>query len=161
MERGKARMDLQQCFREPQSRRPMLRHLGLFAGATLALDAGIVAVSRTMASIHRTDANPIKHILIACQENRTFDEYYGYYPRAGEFGVPANYAQPDGNGGGGTPHHNFLPVSFDISHTWQEHHREWKNGAMNGFVTTNGSGTLRYYDGSPLSSYYGLANAFT
>jgi len=161
MERGKARMDLQQWFREPQSRRHMLRHLGLFAGATLALDAGIVAVSRTMASIHRTDANPIKHILIACQENRTFDEYYGYYPRAGEFGVPANYAQPDGNGGSVTPHHNFLPVSFDISHTWQDIHREWNNGAMDGFVTTNGSGTLGYYDGADLSYYYALANAFT
>ena len=90
MERGKARMDLQQWFREPQSRRHMLRHLGLFAGATLALDAGIVTVSRTTASIPRTDANPIKHILIACQENRTFDEYYGYYPRAGEFDKPCS-----------------------------------------------------------------------
>ena len=29
-------MDLQQWFREPQSRRHMLRHLGLFAGATVA-----------------------------------------------------------------------------------------------------------------------------
>src|SRR6266699_3031021 len=161
MKRGKVFMDLQQWFREPQSRRHMLRHLGLFAGATLALDAGIVTVSRTTASIPRNDANPIKHILIACQENRTFDEYYGYYPRAGEFGVPANYAQPDGNGGSVTPHHNFLPVSFDISHTWQDIHREWNNGAMNGFVTTNGSGTLGYYDGSDLSYYYGLANAFT
>src|SRR5258708_28971775 len=122
MERGKARMDLQQWLREPQRRRHMLRQLGLFAGATLALDAGIVAVSRTMASIHRTDANPIKHILIACQENRTFDEYYGYYPRAGEFGVPANYAQPDGNGGGGTPHPQFPPVPFYISHNSPDTH---------------------------------------
>src|SRR5260221_8107061 len=141
MERGKARMDLQQWFREPQSRRHMLRHLGLFAGATLALDAGIVTVSSTMASVPRTDANPIKHILIACQENRTFDEYYGYYPRAGEFGVPANYAQPDGNGGSVTPHHNFLPVSFDISHTLQDIHREWKNEAMKAVLTTKDSAT--------------------
>src|SRR5260221_11943960 len=130
MERGKARMDLQQWFREPQSRRHMLRHLGLFAGATLALDAGIVAVSRTMASIHRTDANPIKHILIACQENRTFDEYYGYYPRAGEFGVPANYAQPDGNGGGVTPHNNFLSGSLVISHTCPDMFSECNNVTM-------------------------------
>src|SRR5229473_4447246 len=161
MERGKARMDLQQWFREPQSRRHMLRQLGLFAGATLALDAGIVAVSRTMASIHRTDANPIKHILIACQENRTFDEYFGYYARAGKFGIPANYSQPDGNGGTVTPYHFFFPFSNDPSHTWQDIHRERNRGAMNGFYTTDGSDVLGYYDGSDLSYYYRLADSFT
>src|SRR5260370_41832361 len=53
-----------------------------------------------------------------------------------EFGVPANYAQPDGNGGGVTPPHNFLPASFDISHNSQENHTELEKGAIDRFLTT-------------------------
>jgi phospholipase C len=154
-------MDLRQWFCEPLSRRRMLRNLGMLAGASLTVNAGIFTMSKVMASMPRGNANPIKHILIACQENRTFDEYYGYYPRAGHFGVPKDYSQPDGNGGKVTPHHNFLPVSLDISHSWQDIHSEWNHGAMDGFVTTDGSGTVGYYDGSDLSYYYGLADAFT
>src|SRR6266849_2009740 len=145
-------MDSQQWFDElnkPQSRRSVLKQLGMLAGLGLALDACGSPQSNPNPSpsgANKKTAKRIEHVLIACQENRTFDEYFGYYPRAGEFGVPANYAQPDGKGGSVTPHHNFLPVSFDISHTWQDIHREWNNGAMDGFVTTNGSGTLGYYD---------------
>src|SRR5439155_23904863 len=40
-------------------------------------------------------------------------------------------------------------------------HSEWNRGAMDGFVTTDGSAALGYYDGSDLPYYYGLANAFT
>ncbi len=71
-------MDLQQWFREPLSRRRMLRNLGMFAGASLTVNAGTFTLSKVIASVPQGNANPIKHILIACQENRTFDEYYGY-----------------------------------------------------------------------------------
>src|SRR5260370_39001840 len=47
-----------------------------------------------------------------------------------EFGVPANYAQPDGNGGSGTPHHTFPPLSFCISHTSRELCRGAENGPL-------------------------------
>ena len=144
-------------FRGYQPRRHVLRQLGMLVGAGLALDTGIFALNNVMAA----STNPIKHILLACQENRTFDEYYGYYAKAGKFGIPANYSQPDGKGGRVTPHHNVLPISWDFSHTWQDVHREWNNGAMDGFVTTNGSRALGYYDSSDLPYYYALADAFT
>lgn len=154
-------MNLQQWFLRRQSRRSVLKKLGILAGAGVALDAGAFAVNKTFASMPRSGSNPINHILIACQENRTFDEYFGYYPRAGKFGLPPNYSQPDGNGGTVTPYHFFLPFSNNPNHAWQDIHNEWHNGAMNGFYTTDGSDAMGYYDGSDLSYYYGLAGAFT
>lgn len=155
---------MDQWFNRRQSRRRMLQKLGVLAGAGLALDAGIFTINKVGAAMprnHFNSANPVKHVLIACQENRTFDEYFGYYPRAGKFGVPANYSQPDGKGGKVTPQHNFLPISNNPSHSWQSIHTEWDYGKMDGFYIANGSTALGYYNGSDLSYYYGLADHFT
>jgi phospholipase C len=154
-------MDLRQWFSTRLSRRRAIRNLGILAGAGLSIDAGIFAASKVAAETLAANSNPINHILIACQENHSFDNYFGYYPRAGAFGVPPNYSQPDGNGGKVTPQHALFPISTDPSHTWQSIHSEWNNGAMNGFYTTDGSTALTYYDGSDLSSYYSVAGAFT
>lgn len=154
-------MDPRQWFTMRLSRRRAIRNLGILAGTAISIDAGIFAAHKVAASIYAGDSNPVHHILIACQENHSFDNYFGYYPRAGVYGVPSNYSQPDGNGGTVTPHHNFLPVGLDPSHTWQSIHSEWDNGAMDGFYTTDGSDALGYYDGSDLSYYYALADAFT
>ena len=154
-------MNPRQWFSLRQSRRSALKNLGILAGAGVALEAGVFAASRAFASMTHDGTGPINHILIACQENRTFDEYFGYYPKAGTYGLPANYSQPDGKGGTVTPYHFPFPISFSPGHTWQNIHGEWNNGAMNGFYTTNGSNAMGYYDGSDLSYYYGLANAFT
>lgn len=154
-------MDLRQWFRVRQSRRRALRNLGILAGVGLSIDAGITATRKAAASMLSSGSNPINHVLIACQENHSFDHYFGYYPRAGRFGVPANYSQPDGKGGRVTPHHTFFPITNDPSHSWQSIHSEWDGGAMNGFYTTDGDDALGYYDGSNLSYYYSLADSFT
>jgi phospholipase C len=106
-------------------------------------------------------ANPINHVLIACQENRTFDTYFGRYPRAGSFGFPADFAVPDGHGGTVKPHLVHSPITPDIPHTWQDIHRQWNGGAMDGFYITGGASAMGYYDASNLSYYYALADAFT
>jgi len=154
-------MDLRQWFSMHLSRRLAIRALGILAGAGLSIDAGIFAASRATAEKYVSNTNPINHILIACQENHSFDNYFGYYPRVGAFGVPLNYSQPDGNGGTATPQHAPLPVTTDPSHTWQSIHSEWNHGAMDGFYTTDGSTALNYYDGSDLSYYFSVADAFT
>ncbi len=154
-------MDLRNWFNERLSRRRALRTLGLVAGAGIAADAGVLTVERVTASALSSQPNPIQHVLVACQENRSFDNYFGYYPNAGKFGVPANYSQPDGNGGTATPSHTIFPFTSDISHTWQTIHNEWDKGRMDGFYTADGSDALSYYDGSDLQYYYGVAGAFT
>ena len=154
-------MDPQQFFTARQSRRSVLRQIGTLVGASLTLDACTSTSNNPVVTLTKGDLSSIKHILVACQENRSFDSYFGYYPRAGSFGVPSNYTLPDGRGGRIKPHHAPRTVSANPSHSWQPIHREWDNGAMDGFYTTNGSGALGYYDGSTLPYYYALADAFT
>ncbi len=152
-------MDLQQFFNARQSRRTVLRQIGVLAGASFALNA-CSSTNPTVAP-PKSDLNSINHILVACQENRSFDTYFGYYPRAGAFGVPPDYSQPDGHGGKVKPHHALLAFSGNPAHTWQAIHREWNNGAIDGFYTTGGKGTMEYYDASNLRFYYALADSFT
>jgi phospholipase C len=156
-------MDLQQYFEMPQSRRKVLQQFGALAGIGLALDAcgtsGHTGVTPTLSGSGSIES--IKHIVIACQENRTFDTYFGFYPKAGSFGVPAGYSQPDGKGGKVTPHKFHIYDTKDIAHDWQTIHREWNNGKMDGFYTTDGPSALGYYERSDLPYYYGLADSFT
>ena len=154
-------MSLQKWFNVRQSRRQTLRQLGLLGGAGLTLGTGIYSLSKVLAAKAQGDVNPINHVLVACQENRSFDEYFGYYRRAGAFGVPAGYAQQDGKGGTVSPHHFWFPISQDVSHSWHAIHSEWNNGRMDGFVKTDGRDALGYYDGSDLPYYYALADTFT
>ena len=153
-------MDFQHWLNSRQSRRNVLRQLGMLAGASLFLDA-CTTTPPPVVTKPKGIADGIQHILVACQENRSFDTYFGYYPKAGRFGVPSGYSQPDGTGGTVTPHHFFLHSTLDASHSWQAIHSEWNHGAMNGFVITDGTKALGYYDGSDLPYYYALADSFT
>src|SRR5712691_8834982 len=122
-------MDWQQYFSARQSRRSVLRQLGALAGIGLALDACTTGGSNPATVTHTPTASgpgsidSIKHIVIACQENRSFDTYFGYYPRAGSFGIPQDYSQPDGKGGRVKPYHFRLHDTKDIAHDWQTIHR--------------------------------------
>jgi phospholipase C len=162
-------MDSQKWFDElnkPQSRRSVLKQLGMLAGLGLALDAcgspqSISNPNPSPSGTKNKTTERIEHVLIACQENRTFDEYFGYYPRAGKFGVPTGYTLPDGKGGKVTPYHFPKSTSHNISHTWQAIHSEWNHGKLDGFVPTDGLDAVGYYNGSDLPYYYALADAFT
>jgi phospholipase C len=105
---------------------------------------------------------PIQHVLVCCNENHSFDSYYGYASFAGSFGVPANYSQPDGQGGTVQPHHiTGLQGVADPKHDWNSIHSEWDKGAMDGFFTTGGDAAMGYYNQSDLSFYYSFFNNFT
>src|ERR1019366_3057118 len=136
------------------SRRTFLaRALGL-----TGLACGLPLLSRARAA---TSPFPIEHILICCNENHSFDNYYGYAPFVGSYGVPANYSQPNGRGGFVTPHHISSPIVADPAHDWASIHAEWDNGNMDGFYTTDGRVSVGYYDQSDLPFYYGLFSDFT
>lgn len=159
-------MDLQQYFSTLQSRRSILRQLGSLAGVSLALNAcgggsSPSTVAHTPVSSGPGSIDSIKHIVIACQENRTFDTYFGYYPKAGSFGVPKGYSQSDGKGGKVQPYHFQLHDTKDVVHDWQTIHREWDKGKMDGFYLANGKSALGYYDRSDIPYYYALADSFT
>ncbi len=152
-------MDLQHICNTRQSRRDALRTLGKLVGISLTLNAcesGSHPSAPTNGSL-----DSINHVLIACQENHTFDTYFGYYPKAGKFGVPTGYSQPDGKGGTVKPRRFTSKVTRNILHTWQAIHSEWNHGAMDGFYTTNGIDALGYFGGSDIPYYYALADSFT
>ena len=151
-------MSLQDYFQQQQSRRTTLKQLGIAAGAGMGIGTGLLAtLGKAFAS-----TNPIEHIIILCQENRTFDNYFGYYDGAGQYGVPAGFSVPGGVFGGRTkPYHFPTPITTDISHSWADIHKEWDHGQMDGFYHTDGLLTMGYYKSTDLPYYYALARNFT
>src|SRR2546423_5424422 len=148
-----AGIDLSQTIR----RRTVLKGAGALglAGMTGSWLSAVEALAGKRPDI------PIKHVVVDMQENRSFDTYYGYAPWAGSFGVPAGYSQPDGNGGSVVPYHFTSLSTPDIGHTWGATHREWDNGKMDGFYTTDGIDCMGYYTATDLPFYYSLFETST
>jgi phospholipase C len=108
---------------------------------------------------------PIEHLVIACQENRSFDHYYGYAPQVQEagFGPAAGCFQPDSSGGG--KHYPFEFTSLttaDPPHSWSAVHHQVDGGAMDGFWQDaqdrigDGDAAIGYYTARELPFYYSL-----
>jgi phospholipase C len=104
-------------------------------------------------------STPIQHIIVCCQENHSFDNYFGSYSGlpAG-FGIPPGFTQPDGRGGTVAPFHftDLTSDGQDPFHDWSSIHSEWDNGQMDGFYVTDGMAAMGYYDSTDLSYYYSL-----
>ncbi|MGI8576749.1 MAG: phospholipase C [Nocardioidaceae bacterium] len=140
------------------------------AAGALALSAGLgaglgdlasPASATTLGRRNSRGSFPIKHVIVDCQENRSFDHYYGYAPWIGRYGVPTHYSQPDGHGGKVRPFHLPKPVSPDVGHDWATIHREWDFGEMDGFYTADGRQALGYYTKQDLPFYYSLFDTST
>jgi phospholipase C len=140
-------------------RRTFLKGAGLAGAASLV--GPLLARSSARAATAAAGSLPIRHVIVDCQENRSFDHYYGFAPFAGTFGVPAGYSQPDGQGGFVTPYHFTSLSTPDIGHGWTAMHSEYHGGAMDGFYTTDGINCLGYYTQQDLPFYYSLFSDFT
>src|SRR5713226_6210136 len=94
-------MSERDVFVDPLTRRSFLERTGAagvaLLGGTLWRTAPAAARARRVLKVD----TPIEHLVIACQENRSFDHYYGYAPQvqAKGFGPRAGYSQPDSGGG--------------------------------------------------------------
>ena len=142
------------------NRRTFLKGVGVLGAASLAGPA----ISKDWAFARGplgTPTTPIEHILIDCQENRSFDHYFGYAPFAGTFGPPAGYSQPDATGVGVEPYRFTALSTPDIGHSWRAVHGEWDAGVMDGFLTTDGINAMGYYTAQELPFYYSLFDEFT
>jgi len=140
---------------------PIDRRTFLKAAGAVGL-AGLAApVIPGLAATFVKRRNPIQHIIIDLQENRSFDHYYGFAPFAGQFGIPAGYSQPDGAGGSVAPYHFTSLSTPDIGHSWTATHREFHDGAMDGFFTTDGINAMGFYTAQDLPFYYSLHDTST
>jgi phospholipase C len=101
---------------------------------------------------------PIRNLVISCQENRSFDHYFGYarQVQARGFGPPPGFSQPDAAGGRHTPFHLTSLSTPDIPHDWNSVHKQWDGGKMDGFYLTDGLNGLGYYTARELPFYYSL-----
>ena len=107
------------------------------------------------------DDIPIRHFIVLMQENRSFDSYFGTMP--GVDGIPAGASNPDGAGAPVEPFHTSDYCVVDTGHGWNASHREYHDGANDGFVTVNdpnGARALGYLDGTDLPFYWDLAQTF-
>ena len=105
--------------------------------------------------------NPLQHVIVDLQENRSFDHYYGFASFAGKAGVPPGYTQPNGSGGTVAPYHFTSLTTPDIGHNWSATHAEYDRGAMDGFYTTDGINCMGYYTAGDLPFYYSLHDTST
>jgi phospholipase C len=142
-----------------------VRHPGLtrrtFLKGSVAASAAVVGggvLSTLRPSRARAADTPIEHIIVSCQENRSFDHYFGYAPKvqAAGFGPPAGYSQPDGAGGSVQPYRFTELETPDVPHDWSSVHEQWNGGAMDGFYTNAGIWAMGYYTETELPFYYGL-----
>ena len=135
-----------------------------FLKGSAAAGAAVAGGGLWTTAIHPTRArgadSPIEHIIISCQENRSFDHYFGYAPQvqAAGYGPPPGYSQPNP---GGTPDpvepYRFTElVTPDVPHDWDSVQGQWNGGAMDGFMTHSGIWAMGYYTEQELPFYYSL-----
>ncbi len=128
------------------------------AGAAL-LGGSVWPTSVAAARARRPRAEPpIRNLVISCQENRSFDHYFGYAPevQVKGLGPGPRYSLPDGRGGRKRPHQLASLVTEDPDHGWTGVHRQWNRGRMDGFYIVSGSDAIGYYTARELPFYYSL-----
>jgi phospholipase C len=144
------------------------RGLLLRGGRGVAILGGALWMTSVAAGCARRAASstdgPLRHIVISCEENRSFDHYYGYAPQvqAAGFGPPPGYTQPGVDGAAHAPFELQSLTPADPPHQWDAVHQQWNRGKMDGFFTIaqtvngNGNQAIPYYTAKQLPFYYSL-----
>ncbi len=138
------------------TRRTLVKGAGVLGAASAAGSLLSTGQAYAQGPARSPGTTPLEHVIIDCQENRSFDHYYGFAPFVGPYGVPAGYSQPDGHGGSVKPFEFTSLSTPDVGHSWTAIHREWNGGAMDGFYTTDGINCMGYYTARELPYYYSL-----
>jgi phospholipase C len=136
------------------TRSTFLRRSGAAGAALLGGSLWATSPAAARAGHGHESRSPIRNLVISCQENRSFDHYFGYAPQvqASGFGPPPGYSQPDSSGGRHVPFEFTSTSTPDISHSWASVHREWDGGRMDGFYEADGANALGYYTAASTTS---------
>ena len=180
--------------RDSVDRRDFLRHAALLGtGAALyPWSRSLTGLSGLTVSHHdlavpptHADLSQIEHVVILIQENRSYDHYFGTYPKGrgfddhpnGDLGV---FSQVDPRRPTGSPPGRLLPFhlnaaggsgacTYDVAHEWPTQHASWNGGRMDQWAVAHTAidGRIRgplmmgYYTRRDLPLYYALADTFT
>jgi phospholipase C len=124
-------------------------------GGTLWATAPAAARARRLS--RRADP-AIRTLVICCQENRSFDHYFGFASqvrRAG-FGPRHGDWQPDRAGRRHPLFHQTALSTHNPDHSWGGVHRQYANGRLDGFYRSSGDVAIGYYTAAELPYYYSL-----
>jgi phospholipase C len=113
--------------------------------------------------------NKIKHVVILCQENRSFDHYFGAFAaslgKAGNrpTGFGPHLAYKDSTGQSFPPSRLTQFCNEDPDHGWEGSHAKWNGGKMDGWVAAEDGSTraIGYFEPADHIYHVQLANAFT
>ena len=135
----------------------------IFAAIALGLGQVIPAPSPVVAA----GTGRIGHFVVLMQENHTFDNYFGTFPKAD--GIPANACMPTRRTTSTDcikPYHIPTPRTSDPDHSRQSAVIAYNDGKMDGFAWAQSDRNLSaavpmgYWDGSDLPLYWNLASDF-
>jgi len=108
-----------------------MRRIAALLGALTAL-AWVTSFGSVPATA-QSGIQKIKHVIVIMQENRSFDSYFGTYPRAD--GIPAGVCVPDPkNGGCQRPYHDAEDSNAGGPHAAVNANSDIDGGKMDGFV---------------------------
>jgi phospholipase C len=107
--------------------------------------------------------NPIEHIVVILQENRSFDHYFGTYPGAN--GIPKDVCMPlhpkYPEDGCVKPFLSTSDISHNMPHTFHSSEVAYNEGKMNGFIVAEKNfNTMSYYDNKTIPYYWELAENY-
>jgi phospholipase C len=135
--------------------------------ATLGATPALAVPSQARSTSTKT---PIKHFITLMQENHTYDNYFGRYPRGD--GIPAGTCIPvhpeKPKGPCVEPFHigEKGVVPRDLDHSGETYLRQLNGGRMNGFVDAlnrrnqDGRLAMAYYDARDLPYHWNLADEY-
>ena len=140
--------------------------VSLFLVAALVAASIILplAYAQQIRSINNPATNPINHIVVIMQENRSFDNYFGTYPGAN--GIPKGTCVPlsldNPSVGCVKPFLSTDVISGDLPHGYQSSVIGYDNGKMDGFMVGENENpkTMTYYDNKTIPYYWDLAKNY-
>ncbi|QIS11350.1 phospholipase [Nocardia arthritidis] len=165
----------------PATRLTRRRFLG---GAALAAAFAAMPPNVRRALAQPVTPQPIEHVVLLMQENRSFDHYFGTMPGVRGFGDPGAIRLPNGasvfqqpdpqNPDGYTlPFHldtyrNSVQKIPSTSHAWSVQHAALNGGKMDQWLPAhrkadgvNGPYVMGYYERADIPFHFALADAFT
>jgi phospholipase C len=132
------------------------------------------------------DLGAVEHIVFLMLENRSYDHYFGAYPRGRGFDDHPKhslgaFAQDYPDGTALSPRKKLLPFHLalptgqdctdDLTHNWGPQHQSWDHGRMDRWVKVHtesanegnpdGALTMGYYTRRELPLHWALADHFT
>jgi phospholipase C len=128
---------------------------------SLCIVAVIAGPGAESAAVTAPMADPIQHVVVIVQENRSFDNLFQGYPGANS----RNFGY-DSEGNKILLHEASLATTYDLDHSHTGFETEWRSGKMNGFDLEKNSGTTiadpayAYAPYAEVKPYWDMAREF-